>query len=444
VPKPLRHRLELGPTQRVVWFCRSIIAAALLSLVFATLVGELQILRTSNIPPAYPPVLYLLMPSPGTSPEAGAPGAAGGDFSQVYTSALALRHGESAYFPKTAAFADRFGRPAGYPPLMNWLGVPLTLLPYHAALLLHVGASLALLLATTAFILASMSLRRHIPRTLLAQASLYLLTPVGFTHLERGQFDLIVAAASALAVGSTFLPRGALGSALASGFLGALKWTSAPFLGCFSAFTFALCTGRRRWSALGLLAVMAIGTAVFWRELGEYWYAIRVFEIDAEPRGISLQHYLPRPVVKLLPVVVTAAISGLALWRARAEPQREVLLLALSAPFSMLLLGLAACYATTSYEYHSVALLGAIPGLVVWLERDSAVPPRIKLLVTVGFALFLCVAFRTFQLAPPFNSSWMTRNYIVFNLAMFIICSGIVMRAALPRLDEHRGKPAPR
>jgi glycosyl transferase family 87 len=442
VPKTLRQRFVLGPGERVAWFCRSIIAVVLLSLVFATMAGELQILRTSIPAPAYPPVLYLLMPSPGTSPEPGAPGAAGGDFSQVYTSALALRHGESAYFPTTAAFADRFGRPAGYPPLMNWLSVPLTLLPYHVALLLHVGASLGLLFAATAFILASMGLRRHIPRTLLAEASLYLLTPVGFTHLERGQFDLIVATASALAVASTFLPRGALGSALVSGFLGALKWTSAPFLGCFSVFTLALGTGRRRWSALGLLAVMALGTGLFWHELGEYWYAIRVFEIDAAPRGISLQHYLPRPVVKVLPVFVTAAIAGLALWRARTPAQREALAFALSAPFSMLLLGLAACYATTSYEYHSVTLLGAIPGLVVWLERDSAVPPRIKLLVTVGFAFFLCVAFRTFQLAPPFNSSWMTRNYIVFSLAMLTICCGIVVRAALPRLGEARADAA--
>jgi hypothetical protein len=443
VPKAIPQRVGIGSTQAlgsrqlVVWFCRGIVAVVLLSLVFATLRGELQVLRTSIIPPAYPPVLYLLMPSPGTSPVEGAPGAAGGDFSQVYTSALALRHGESAYFPKTPAFADRFGRPAGYPPLMNWLGVPLTLLPYHAALLVHVVASLALLFATTAFILWQMGSGQHILRALLVEASLYFLTPIGFTHLERGQFDLIVASASALAVASIFLPRHGLGCSLASGFMGALKWTSVPFLGCFSALAILLGSGRKRWWSVGLLAIMALGTLAFWRELAEYWQSIRVFEVDAKPRGLTLQHYLPRPLARLLPALVAGAIGGLALRRARTPARREALLFALSAPVSILLMALAACYAATSYEYHSVALLGAVPGLIVWLEKDGMVPVWIKATVTFGFALFLCVAFRTFQVElPPFDSNWMTRNYAAFSVLMLMLCNAIIVRASLPPLAE--------
>jgi hypothetical protein len=444
VPKAIRQSFDLGLARRlgstpliVVWFCRSIVAAVLLSLVFATLHGELQVLRTSTIPPAYPPLLYLLMPAPGTSPVQGAPGAAGGDFSQVYTSALALRHGESAYFPETSAFADRFGRPAGYPPLMNWMGVPLTLLPYHAALLLHVAASMALLFGTTAFILWQAGSAQHIVRALLVQSSLYLLTPIGFTHLERGQFDLIVASASALAVASTFLPRFGTGAALASGFMGAMKWTSVSFLGCFAAFAFALGPRRTRWSSVGLLAVMALGTVVFWRELAEYWQSIRVFELDARPRGLTLQHYLPRTLVRFLPALVTATIAGLALRRARTPARRAALSLALSAPLSILLMSLAACYAATSYEYHSVALLGAVPGLIVWLDKDTAVPAWLKAVVVVSFALFLCVAFRTFQVdLPPFDSNWMTRNYAAFCALMLMTCSAIVWHAALPPLAE--------
>jgi hypothetical protein len=224
--KPVASSPALEPGRVVPGLCLGIIAVVLASLVGATLVHELEVLRSSRIRPAYPPILYGLMPSPGTSPVDGAPGAAGGDFSQVYTSALALRHGESPYFPATPAFADRFGRPAGYPPLMNWLYVPLTFLSYYEALLVHCAFWLLALFAVTAVILWRMELARHIPLVLLAQSSLYFLTPVGFTHLERGQFDLLVATASALCVACIFLPRGVRGAALASGVLSAASPSS--------------------------------------------------------------------------------------------------------------------------------------------------------------------------------------------------------------------------
>src|SRR5687768_12831279 len=94
--------------------CLGLTAVTVLSVIGATLVHEWTVVRTSQWSDPYPPMIYGPMPSPGTSPERKARGAAGGDFAQVYTSAQALRHGESAYFPSTPEFKDRFGRPAGY------------------------------------------------------------------------------------------------------------------------------------------------------------------------------------------------------------------------------------------------------------------------------------------------------------------------------------------
>ena len=78
--------------------------------------------------------------------------------------------------------------PPGYPPPMNWLYLPLTYLSYVNALLVHTLVMPAALFAVSAFLLWKMQLQRHIAPVLLAQACLLLLTPIGFTHLERGQF----------------------------------------------------------------------------------------------------------------------------------------------------------------------------------------------------------------------------------------------------------------
>lgn len=435
---------RLTARDMVAGLCLSVTIVVLTSLVTATVSHEWEVLRTSRIGQAYPPLLYGLMPSPGTSPEREAPGAAGGDFSQVYTSALALRHGESAYFPTTPEFADRFGRPSGYPPLMNWVYVPLSYLPYYDALLVHNGLSLLGLFAVTALILMKMGLRVHVPGVVIAQSSLYFLTPIGFTHLERGQFDLFVAVAAALTVACVFVKSGALGLAMTAGFLGTLKWTSVAFLGCFSVLGFALAPRARRWSFVVVPALMVVGTAVFWRGVVEYWASIEVFEINARPRGISFTHFLPRPVAKVLPVIVTLLVGVPALWVARSsEAQRERLLFAVSAPFSVLLMNLATCYGTISYEYHTVALLGIWPGLVVWVEREPLVDRRLKLVTCVTFGALLCVAFRTFHYSTEFDSKAMTQAYAAFSVAFFGVCAYIVYGVTRSRGTEAVHSPEP-
>jgi glycosyl transferase family 87 len=437
--------LELSSEKLAAWFCRGATLVVFLSLMLATLRHEFSVLRSSEVGPAYPPVLYGLMPSPGTSPVKAAAGAAGGDFSQVYTSALALRHGESAYFPSTPAYADRFGRPAGYPPLMNWLCVPLTYLSYYHALLVSVLLSIALFTSVSAWLLWMMGLARHIPRLLAMQAALYFLTPIGFTHLERGQFDLIVASATALGLACTFLPRQATASAIVSGALATLKWTTVPFFGCFGAFAFALGSGRRRWCYVLILALMALGTAAFWHSVGEYWYTIRVFELEAKPRGITFMYYLPRSIAKVLPVVVTVLVVGVAWLSGRKRASNDEMLQAMAVPVAILILSLTTCYGTVSYEYHTVTLLGATPGLIVWLERERAVPLWVKAAAAGGFGVFLCVAFRTFQIEPPFDARAMTRVYGVFSAYMLAICMLVALSRSgrLPRSIAGSWPPPP-
>lgn len=420
----VRSRARVAGDRRIARrFCAGVVASLFLSLAWAAVKHEFRILRTSVVGEPYPMSVYGLMATPGTSPAPGAPGAAGADFSQVYTSGLALRHGESAYRPTSPQYADRFGRLSGYPPLMNWVYLPLSLLPYADALLAHTLLSLLALLGVTFFVLWELRLRHQILPVSMVQLACYLLTPIGFTHLERGQFDLFVAAGMAASVGCLHLPGRRLGLAAAAGVVGALKWTAVSFLGCFSVLGFLLSARNKRWTFVVIPTVMALGTGLFWRAVEEYWATIRFYEIDTTAYGLTFQHFLPRLATKLAPVIATLALS-LAVVLSVPRARRPIVLARVAAPFALALANMAVCFGTLSYEYHTVSLLGMIPGLTAWIERE-AVSPRIKALVAAVFGGFLLVAFRAFGLTVV-SFVTMTAIYGVVALFFLGVCGYIV------------------
>jgi hypothetical protein len=399
-------------------FCTGVAGLVLVALVVATLQNAFLGLLTSKAATPYPQSIYYPMAVPGTSPFQDAPGAAGADFSQVYTSAMALRHGESAYSPTSPQFADRFGRIPNYPPLTNWIYVPLTLLPYYVAVLVHTGISLLALFGATVFVLMRMGLRRHVWRVVLVQASLYFLTPIGFTHIDRGQFDLLVATSFLLCFVCVFAIRHPFRWAALSGFLGALKWTAIPFLGCFAVLGFLLGSRWRRWTFVVMLAVVVLATAPFWRGLLEYWDSLRLYELDPAPSGLTLQNFMPRIWTKLAPILATASVALFVLVRFPAI-ERPRILTAISAPFALSLTNLSICFGTISYEYRTVATLGMVPALIIWLEAETEVPARARIATAAAFGLFLIVAFRLFSLTAL---GYVTMSWIYLALALFFLC----------------------
>ena len=130
---------------------------------------------------------------------------------------------------RTVGPTDVFGRPAGYPPLMNWVYVPLATLSYVDALLVHTVFWAAALVLASLYFFYRTGLLRHAPALLALYGSLYCLTPIGYTHLKRGQFDLVVATATVLAMMCVVLPRSHYVMATVTGFMGALKWTSISY-----------------------------------------------------------------------------------------------------------------------------------------------------------------------------------------------------------------------
>jgi hypothetical protein len=410
-------------------FCLGVGGAAVAGLVLATLIQDGRLLLTSSLRPQHPLPIYQLMPAPGTSPFAGAPGAAGADFSQVYTSAQALRHGQSAY--QSREFADRFGRPSGYPPLTNWLYVPLTFLPYWAALVMHVMLSLGALAAVTVLTLRAAGLAPLVVPALLTQGALFFLTPAGVTHLERGQFDLLAATACALMLASLAIPGRTLLLAIAAGLVGALKWTAVPFIGAFAAVAL-VSTGR--WAFAAAPLALATATFAFWTGLHEYWHTIQVYELEAPAFGLTLQHFLPRLLTKAAPAVAAAALTLVLLWKGGRS--RAARFAAAAPPFALALGNLTICFATVSYEYHSVTSLGLIPALLVWVSQADAVPRAVRAAVAASYGLFLVVVFRTLDAAVTLDPRSLTILYAIFAVIFLASAINVVVRLDQPRADR--------
>lgn len=405
-------------------FCKGLIAAVLAGLVVAALSHDLELLRASPTKTgAYPAMVYGAYRTPGTA-------VAGADLSDIYMSARALRHGESAYKPTSPAFADGWGRPKNYPPLMYWLYVPVSLLAFWPALIVHTGLLLLALFGASAFVLWNSGLRRHIGWLLLAQAGLFFLTPIGATHIERGQFDLLVAATIAVCFACSFVERGIFILAIATGMAGALKWTSLPFVGCFSAFGFLLSSGRRRWAFFVLPSVTLLATIVFWKSLQEYWVSIRHFDLDAKPAGVTMRHFLPGLPTKVLPVMITLALCVLVWVKARSPAERSRLLVQVGPPFALVLTNLAICFPTISWEYHTVTTLGMLPVLVVWTEKASDVSARVKVLTCALYGIFLITAFRIFNQFWILSPRTMSIVYMTFSGLLLGICVYVVLARA--------------
>jgi hypothetical protein len=415
------------PGKIATWFCRGTFYLVLGALVYFTLSNQLNLLKNGIPLVPYPTSIYEVLPIPDTAADPFGIGATGADFSQVYTSALAVRHGQSAYHPADKAYRDRFDRPPAYPPIANWFYVPLSWYPYHKALVYHTVLSFLGFLAAAAWLLYKTGLSRHIVPVAVLTGSFYVLTPIGMAHLERGQFDLLVAITYVLCVSCWLLPGNHFGLAVLCGLLGAIKWSSAPFLCCFAAMCFLVTSRRKRWVFFVIPLVMVLVTVVFWSELKGYWEAVQFYELDATPLGLSLEAHLPRPLAKGMPVIIAGSLATIVLLRGRSPGARARILGSSCLPAALALTNVAVCYQATSYEYHTMTTLAMVPFLVVWTERERWVSCRLKALICTVFALVLVVVFRAY---PPGKVIDVTKLNALYALSALLFF-GVSLRIAL-------------
>lgn len=354
----------------------------------------------------------------------------GTDFSQVYLSAMSLRNDDSQYNPRNVNFKVLFVRKPNYPPLTNWLYTPLTFLDYHVALIVHNFLSLGIFLILALIILKKYKLQTYSVKFLAFFLLLYFYTPLGFSHFERGQFDLWLSSAYLLIFTCIFIEKNTFIVSLAAGFFAALKWSSAPFIGTISLLGWCCSKLKKKWIFLIPPAVMLLSALMFYKQVQEYWPSLQLYEFQAMPLGISFMYFLPRSLAKMVQIFSCLLIIVLSVSLHRGPEQRSDLLKYISFPFALTMFIQGMCYGSISYEYRIVAITGLVPAFFIWLTQVQDIPEFIKVAVAAFFAIFIIIAFRVFHFffwdLPSIASPAMSKFYFLYSLISLVFTCYLV------------------
>jgi hypothetical protein len=352
--------------------------------------------------------------------------ALGADFAEVYVASLAARElrerGETQY--------HEF-RPVAYPPLTLRVYGWLAGLPYSRVLAIHSAVSLGVFLLAAAVAFQPADVLKHYWKILLLALAVCFCTPAGFSHFERGQFDLYTSAAILLCLAPVWVDPGRIPFAAAGGLFAALKLSSLPFLGTFSLAALASDAPRRRLVYLIAPAVFILSLLVFARELPRLAEALQHMEGAAAAgkvpigereavRGVSFLLLLPPLLAKTVQILSTLAFIVALRWPGTSAEDRPARFAAAAFPFALAMVVQGMAYGAGSWEYRIVALLGAAAAFVLWVEKTPG-HERIKLAIGLGFGVFLLLASRTFHFVfyakPSWQAAGMSACYLVFSLA---------------------------
>jgi len=404
--------------------------AVLIAQAYATLANDWSLLRETRLEfPMSAKPYYPFLPVYSST---GARASLGADFSQVYYAASAIRHGDAPYEPLSAEFRDRFGRRPNYPPFTNYLYVPLTILPYPDALAVHTLAGLVIFLGLTLFVLRKAGLRHHAAGVILATLLLVLQTPIGFSHTERGQFDLFVASSFLLVASSLYVGSATVVFTAAGACFGALKWTSVPVLLAFSlSGIVASATARKRLAYGAIPLVLGLSAMAFAPDVQDYWPSLQQYELEGPPVGMSLELLLPGAGAKAVPVVCTVGFLALLLLRTRRTSDRAIVLQAVAVPWGLAVALQSLCMFRMAYEYRAVSLLGFLPVVIIWMERAAIVRRGLRMVVGILVGVFFVLAFRVFDLRGTLlSSSQMLYAYGAWSLVFLGLAVNILWSCA--------------
>ena len=225
--------------------------------------------------------------------------------------------------------------------------------------------------------------------------------------------------------------------ALASGLFGALKWSSAPFIGTFSIM--ALLGSKRKKSWIFLLPglVMVLTAVIFLPEVKEYWPSLQRYEFNASPAGISFMYFMPHLAAKALQITSCGLVIVLTLLLHRGNDRRLAAFKAISFPFALTMFIQGMCYGTISFEYRIVSIFGLLPAYLLWMEQGGIQSTPVKMAMTAFFALFLFVSFRVAYFLiwdlPTLISPAMSAFYLASSFAALIFtCYLSVITRARP------------
>jgi hypothetical protein len=358
--------------------------------------------------------------------------ALGADFAEVYVASLAARE-----FREKGETQFREFRPVAYPPLTLWLYGWLEGVPYSRVLTLHSLVSLGAFLLAVALVFFRLGLLRHWWKMALLTLAVCFGTPAGYSHYERGQFDLYTSAAIFLCLAPVWMERGRVSSATVGGFFAALKLSALPFLGTFSLAALASDAPRRRNVYLIAPAVLILSLLIFAADLPRLAQAMQHMEGAAAGgkvpigenmavRGVSFLLLLPPLLAKS--VQILSALAFIVVLRWPGLPDRPGRFAAAAFPFALAMVIQGMAYGAGSWEYRIVALLGVAAGFVLWVEKVPGLA-RMQVAAGAGFGIFLLLASRTFHFVfyakPSWQAAGMSVSYLLFSLAFLGVAMAI-------------------
>ena len=119
---------------------------------------------------------------------------------------------------------------------------------------------------------------------------LLVLTPIGLSFIERGQFDLYVAASYVVVFTALYKPHVSL--LVAAGVLAAIKWTALPFLLILSVRILAGTDLRLPWRILIGPAVV-LASVLVTLDGARSLQALASWELGGAPRGLAFGRLMP-------------------------------------------------------------------------------------------------------------------------------------------------------
>jgi len=363
----------------------------------------------------------LLFPSPRYAPERlpstpitmeyQAANRLGADFTPIYFPAQQISQLDNAY---NYLSLDPWKHPSRYAPLILVLcSKTLCKLNYGYAPLGNILLQLLLFFAILYFVFSSLGIKRYFLSAFLFMEFILLLTPVGLSWIERGQFSLYVAISYLLLLFG--LTRNNTILVILSAGFAFIKWTSLPFI--FVILVVYIMTSRNKKEFLHNLLmaslfgfVMILLLLPLFRENISFIYVLIDQEASRSPHGLSLVFYLPRTMVKALPFALI--LIGLII--AKINKSDFIGLFPFFVGTAVILL----LYPTEALDYSVPTLLGLIPLMIFWAKRLASNQRTAGNLVLMSFLLFVLLA--SFSIKLMGSMLIVVIIYLFFSMTLII------------------------
>jgi hypothetical protein len=343
----------------------------------------------------------------------------GSDFAQVYFPAQDITHLNDGYNHKQTL--DPWGRPSRYAPaVISLCSISLCRLDYGYACLAQMMVQYLLFVLILYLAFRSLGIGKYFWLTLLLGNICFFLTPVGLSWFERGQFSLYVGGSYLMLI--VGLIRKNPVWVLMAALIAFIKWTTLPVMAIFLAVYLLNSRNMKEFrhalffiaSFSAIIVLLTLLPILFVRGTGVFLSGLVNQELNDNPTGLSLLKFLPRDLVKFLPMMLI--ILGYINIRISKGILTHLI------PYIVGVASIMILYPTRANDYSVPSLVGFAPIIIYWAgQAEFKQHVATKLLEYVYVFFILLASFSTSIIPTIFN---MITLYLVFSI-FFIVSPAI-------------------